>query len=216
MICVSLADLSYERCETVLDGIELAEIRLDRCDFTRDQIERLFSLPKRLVATFRPDGRSYKERLDLLLLAISSGASYVDVELVSPGWYKRRIADAAAEKNCKVIVSFHDFHGTPPVETIHESINRCFEAGADIAKVAYLSRSEDDVARILSLYDRTRWGAGRLIAIGMGRKGRITRIAAPFLGAPFTYAAHARGAETADGQFEHQTIRALIDGVSRG
>ena len=41
-----------------------------------------------------------------------------------------------------------------------------------------------DNSKILSLYK----APGRLVAIGMGDLGKISRIVAPFLGAEFTYA----------------------------
>ena len=49
----------------------------------------------------------------------------------------------------------------------------------------------------------------------MGNKGRITRIAAPLLGSPFTFASLSKGKETAEGQIEkdilEQMMRLLTD-----
>ena len=45
-----------------------------------------------------------------------------------------------------------------------------------------------------------------MIALGMGKKGKITRLAAPLLGAPFTYASPAAGSETGPGQLEMDTL----------
>jgi len=82
----------------------------------------------------------------------------------------------------------------------------CFESGGDIAKIACKVNSERDNARLLGLLD-----SGRdVIVIGMGEKGRITRIVAPLLGSPFTYAAPARGRETADGQPDRETMERYL------
>jgi 3-dehydroquinate dehydratase-1 len=44
----------------------------------------------------------------------------------------------------------------------------------------------------------------------MGKKGRITRITAPLLGSPFTFASHSKGKETAAGQIEKNILREMI------
>jgi 3-dehydroquinate dehydratase len=44
----------------------------------------------------------------------------------------------------------------------------------------------------------------------MGKEAQITRIAAPLLGAPFTYAALESGRETAPGQLDKDTLAALL------
>ncbi len=46
---------------------------------------------------------------------------------------------------------------------------------------------------------------------GMGKDGRITRIAAPLLGAPFTYASLDNTRETASGQLDSRTLKQIID-----
>jgi 3-dehydroquinate dehydratase-1 len=45
----------------------------------------------------------------------------------------------------------------------------------------------------------------------MGKDGRITRIAAPLLGAPFTYASLDNTRETASGQLDSRTLKQIID-----
>ena len=44
----------------------------------------------------------------------------------------------------------------------------------------------------------------------MGSKGRITRIAAPLLGSPFTFASISKGKETAEGQIEKDTLERIV------
>ena len=44
----------------------------------------------------------------------------------------------------------------------------------------------------------------------MGNKGRITRVAAPLLGSPFTFASLSKGKETAEGQIEKDTLEQMM------
>jgi len=50
-----------------------------------------------------------------------------------------------------------------------------------------------------------------LVVIGMGPQGAITRIVAPLLGSPFTYAAPEKGREVVEGQLDRHTIRRALD-----
>ena len=86
---------------------------------------------------------------------------------------------------------------------------KCFEAGADIAKIACKVKSNGDNARLLSLLDSKK----EIIVIGMGRKGRITRITAPLLGSPITFAALEKGKETAEGQMTLDKMKELYEMV---
>ncbi|OPY74316.1 MAG: 3-dehydroquinate dehydratase [Syntrophorhabdus sp. PtaU1.Bin058] len=211
MICVSIAESTAGACLEALAGLAFAEIRMDRMEeLTVDDVRDIFSIGMSagvdLVATCRPGAFSEDERKQLLVTAIESGAAYVDIEEDSDGSFKREIIAKARPRSCAVIVSFHDYEGTPEREDLLRIVSRCFESGGDIAKIACMVNSERDSARLLGLLD-----SGRdIIVIGMGGKGRITRIVAPLLGSPFTYAAPARGRETADGQLDRETLERYL------
>ncbi len=49
-----------------------------------------------------------------------------------------------------------------------------------------------------------------MVIIGMGEKGVISRIAAPMLGAEFTFAAPEAGKETAPGQISKDKLLSII------
>ena len=84
-----------------------------------------------------------------------------------------------------------------------------FSLGCDIAKIACKVNSHADSVRLLSLYDRS--GTGEIISIGMGNKGKITRIASVCLGAPFTYASYSEGMETAVGQLNYKEVKQILE-----
>ena len=166
----------------------------------------LFSFPKTLIATCRPGPYIDTYRKQYLLKAIESGAAFVDVELDSEIAYREEITTRARSCGCSVIVSFHDHAKTPTRRELEGIIDACFQAGADIAKIACMVRSSSDNARLLGLLDDTR----KIVVIGMGHKGRITRIVAPLLGSPFTFAPLSKGKETAAGQIDKETLERFL------
>ena len=206
MICVSIAEKTSEACLTALAGIDFAEIRIDEMETDKTDIKKIFSSHPRLIATCRPGKRSSQERLDLLHSAIEAGAAYVDIEVEAEGKYKDYLISRARSSGCQVIISYHNFQKTPQKSELEHIIEWCFTAGADIAKIACMVQHKNETARLLGLLNDER----PLIVLGMGKLGRITRIAAPLLGSPFTYASPGKGRETAAGQLDRKTLEKMI------
>lgn len=212
MICVSIAENSVDHCLKALNGLDLAEIRMEGMSLSRNDIQEMFSQPVKLIATCRPGRMPDEKRMTCLIDAIHAGASYVDIEIESDGAWKREIMKAAQNQGCQVIMSFHDFEKTPGLERLKRIIAQCFREGADIAKIACMVRSEQDNARLLGLLGSKRY-TNKLVVVGMGEKGKITRIVAPFFGSLFSYASRSQGRETAEGQITKENLEAITRGV---
>lgn len=223
MICVSVAEPTTKKCLKALEGLEFAEVRLDCMKVPIEDMDVIFSKPMRLIATFMPSNlRSQSNttaadndtRKKFLMAAIDAGAQYVDIEHDSSSSFKKEIIEKARSKNCKIIISFHDFSGTPDEDKLERITMNCFKEGADIAKIACKVNSQRDNLKLLTLLNKNDYH-GKTMVIGMGKKGKITRIVAPLLGSPFTFASLSRGKETAEGQIEkdilHQLLRILND-----
>jgi len=206
MICVSIAEPTLEQCRADLKGLELAEVRIDKTPLTPVEIKELFAEPVKLIATCRPGTRPNEERLAALLAAIDAGAAYVDIEVDAPPDFHDAVVAAARAKGCRVIISYINPEETPLRHLLLQAVESCFDQGADIAKVICRVRNQQDCVRILSLYESRK----NVIALGMGQMGIITRVAAPFLGAPLTYAALAPGKETAEGQPDLETFEYIM------
>ncbi len=174
----------------------MAEIRLDLARLDDSEIVKIFKTPIELVATCRPGKIPDAERLRILKLAISSGASYVDVEMESAPAFLRKVIATTKRAGAKVIISHHDTKWTPPTKELRKIVAGARRLGADVVKVACLARNRTDNARLLGLLD----DADDVVVVGLGIKGRTTRLAAPLLGAPFTYAAPDEGRRTEPGQ----------------
>jgi 3-dehydroquinate dehydratase-1 len=184
----------------------MAEIRIDLTEFSNEEIRKIFSMGKKLIATCRPGKIRDEERMEILKVAIEAGATYVDIEYEAPQHHKNDLIEYAHRHQCDVIISYHNYDRTPELDELEKIVHDCYMQGADLAKVATHVNVNRDNSKILSLYK----APGRLVAIGMGDLGRISRIVAPFLGAEFTYASLNDGAATAPGQINYEKLNQFI------
>ena len=215
MICTCIQNKSYDEILALLDDpwIEMAEIRLDRCKLSDEEIEDLFgNTDTPLIATCRISEVGAAESERLLGLAVRAGARFADLEVEADAGFSKRFRAVCEECGTEIIRSFHDFSGTPDLEYLQQVRDRCYRYGADIAKVVVTAHSEDDAARVLELYD----DCNNLIAFAMGKPGRATRIESLRRGAPFAYASLSDSDATAPGQIDYITMHREVYGPWRG
>lgn len=199
LICVSIAEKGYERCNAALQNLDFAEIRLGQAGLRPPEISRIFSFGKKIIATSRTDKA-------LLAYAIACHAPMVDVEIEAPD--RDRLIEIAKKQDCKVIVSHHDHEKTPSREELLEIKRQCLDAGADIAKIVCIAHTDGDCDNLLSLSD------SNTVAFGMGEFAAFTRVGSLIRGSPYTYASLGGGKETAPGQLTKPEIEAIIGHLS--
>ena len=215
MICTCIQNKSYDEILALLDDpwIEMAEIRLDRCILSDEEIEDLFgNTDTPLIATCRIAEVGAKEAERRLGLAIRAGARFADLEVEADAGFSKRFRAACEECGTEIIRSFHDFSGTPDLEYLQQVRDRCYRYGADIAKVVVTAHDEADAARVLALYD----DCNNLIAFAMGPSGTPSRIDSLRRGAPFAYASLSDSDATAPGQIDYVTMHREVYGPWRG
>lgn len=223
MICTSIQNKNLEQIFEILTSgmVEMAEIRLDLCpELDDNDIEELFSgtdIP--LIATCRiAESANMQEAERKLKTAVQAGAKYVDVELEAPAPMGKRIRRTARDCGTTLIRSYHDFSGTPDTGTLEEMVTRCRIFGSDIIKIVTMAVSQEDVDKVMALYDMTYPDGkpqeeGALVAFCMGEAGRESRLDALRHGAPFTYVALDEESATAPGQW---TTDEMYDAVYKG
>ena len=143
-------------------------------------------------------------------MAILSGAKYVDIEYEAETDIREEIIEFAHNHNCLVILSYHNYEKTPPKDQLELIIKQSKQWNADIVKIATMALNVMDCSVVMSLYSIYE----KIIAFCMGETGKITRVAAPLLGAEFTYASWNEQRVTAPGQLtvdELEKIYALIN-----
>ena len=189
--------------------MEMAEIRLDRCALTDEEIDTLFSqsdVP--LVATCRLAEESGAP--EILERAIKAGAKYVDLEMEAPAAVGRRIRQACQQWGTVLIRSYHNFDGTPPLAVLESIVERSRSFGAEIVKVATMATSEASAGVVSALYNSSE--PGSLIAFCMGAEGAQSRFDALTKGAPFTYASLSEEQATAPGQWTTAQMKEKLYG----
>ena len=206
MIVASLGVWPWSSEDADLAGIDAIELRLDLMDALLAGLPAIISamtaVAPRFIATCRPGRVSEADRVALLCESARNGAWAVDLEIDAPEASRVAVLSAARAHGSRVIISHHDHERTPSRRELDGSVRRAFDAGADIVKVACRVLTAADHAALLGLLDDERT-AGRVAVVGMGPRGRLTRIVAPLLGSPLVYVSLRRGLETADGQLTH-------------
>lgn len=134
MIVTSLQNKELQEILDLLPGLEMAEIRLDRCALEDEEIEELFAdsdVP--LIATCRLSEES--QAAQLLELAIRSGAKYADLEMEAPAAIGRRIREACREYGTVLIRSYHNYEDTPSREVLQSLMERARTFGGEVVKI---------------------------------------------------------------------------------
>lgn len=238
MVCTVLQNKNLDELLQKLDFCQMAEIRLDSCKLSFDDIDELFSTAEiPLVATCRLSevAKSHPEMSEIavaklceqrLSKAIEAGANFVDLEIEAPKEMLKRIKKSCQENGALLIRSFHDFRGTDSPEALKAVVEKCVYHGADIVKIATTAHSEADAQTVLSLYDdpsiftgnfsgrkeqTPETTEGRLIAFCMGEEGRESRLQCLAKGAPFTYAALSEGESAAPGQWLAEDMQSQLE-----
>lgn len=219
MICVTIQNRTYGEILDILASpqVEMAEIRLDRCSLSAEEVEDLFSNSDTpLVATCRVEEAGEKTSARMLKLAIESGARFADLEIEAPVTLSKTIQKLCLKNGTELIRSYHNFDETPSDEVLQMAVARCFRYGADIAKIVTMCHSAEDASRLESLYsiilEDVDSMEGRLIAFGMGEEGRRTRLECLKRGAPYSYCALNAQEAAAPGQWPLEEMTSALYG----
>ena len=239
MICTTIINKDIQGVLSALEMCEMAEVRLDSCSLSMKDIDEVFSSDVPLVATCRiaevmayelqdPSLSEQSREIKALQIvekrlvrAIEAGARYVDVEMEAPKHVSKRIRSVAHENGTVFIRSYHDFEGTGSLEDLHAMVEKCRYHGADLVKLVTMAHSQEDVDRVMSLYDWCKMEGtggvealadGGLIAFCMGEAGRQSRVDCLRKGAPYTYAALTSEEAAAPGQWPVDKMNEAIYG----
>jgi 3-dehydroquinate dehydratase-1 len=147
-------------------------------------------------------------RIARLHAAITSGQiALVDVELATEMQARTELMAAAQAAGVGVIISAHDFAGTPDDAALDERFAALIAAGGVAAKLAVTARVPADALRLLQATARAAATAPiPLISLAMGQMGTITRLAGALFGSLLTYATI--GPTSAPGQLPLDLVRA--------
>jgi 3-dehydroquinate dehydratase/shikimate dehydrogenase len=145
---------------------------------------------------------SIEEQLAILDSAIDYGAHAIDIEIETAEVASERLGHFRGRTT--VIVSYHNFEATPPMDTV---VSRVMRVAADAYKIVTTARKPSDNVRVLSAAKAlTKHQIG---VLAMGELGFPTRVLSPVFGGIFTYAAPMYAEGTAAGQVSARFLRHL-------
>ncbi len=141
-------------------GPDLIEVRFDYMETPDDPgiIRDSTDLP--LIATNRRKDQgghsTMKEpdRVALILDAVEAGFDYADLELNTPELDE--LGSRVKALGGSLVISHHDFEGTPSVEELRETMSRMVERGADVCKIIGTAQSPRDNLTYLGLFGSPR------------------------------------------------------------
>ncbi len=146
-----------------------------------------------------------KDRIAVILEAVEAGFDYADLELNTPDL--EEIGSRVKAQGGSLVISHHDFEGTPSSEELRGTMGRMGESGADVSKIIGRAQSPRDNSVYLGLFGSPREGG--LVCFGMGRDGILSRVLSPLVGGEFTYASSHEGGGSAPGQLTLAEMREI-------
>lgn len=173
--------------------IDMVELRIDQ--FSNLDIEYVVEKAKvvkkydlGMIATVRSKDEGGTDIPDedriKIFEAVVEYADILDVELTSKS-INRKVVELAKDEGKLSLISYHDFEKTPENEEIQEIIDASAQLGADIIKYAFKINNVDDIRRLMCVTAKN--SHRKLVAVGMGELGKITRVAGFFFGSVLTY-----------------------------
>lgn len=123
--------------------------------------------------------------------------------------YGEKLKAIAQENNLPIILSYHNYSGTPPFDELVSILERMKAEKAAFYKIVTKTKSERDAETIMKLYDIAK-GENKLIAFGMGKFARQTRTEALKKGTPFIFVGTGKHT-TAHGQPGFEEMKRIVN-----
>ena len=183
-----------ENLEKIQEISEMVELRVDHIKNLSENDLKLIRKKtiKEAIFTCR--------RKEIILKALNLGFDYIDVDFSLIEELK-----LSKSKKTKIIASFHDYKKTPGIQELTLIVDRMRECNVEILKIATMVNDNQDVNSLFKIL-LNRKKDEKMIIVGMGKKGQITRVLGPLLGSFLTFASTQYG-ETASGQIEINELK---------
>lgn len=200
--------------EEFLENLEKVQIVADFVELRVDYIENLRvgdleiikeNTYKNNIFTCRTkeSGGNYEDNefFDIIYKANELGFDYIDIEL-------SKLNNIKFDKiNSKIIGSYHNFKETPSYEDLYKIYEKIISHKfVNIAKLATNVIKDDDNINLVKLILHKKTD---IIVIGMGEKGKITRIVSPLIGGYLTFVSF-KDCVSASGQLSLSELKSIF------
>lgn len=170
---------------------EMVELRADSIgNFTIEDIVLLKKATKLpVVFTFRheKEGGLFKgtviKQKAILKKAFDLGFTYVDVAYDNP-----ILKELSAKEKTQLLVSYHNYEGTPSIKQLTGILTKMRSVKPALIKMVTFVRKWDNISTLIALLNAKK-GEEKLVVIGMGEKGEITRLTFPLMGSHIAFVA---------------------------
>ncbi|HYF21225.1 MAG TPA: type I 3-dehydroquinate dehydratase, partial [Ramlibacter sp.] len=117
------------------------------------------------------------------------GVDLVDYEMERDPQHIAAVRQAAQQADVGLLLSFHDFGGTPPAADLLARFGQAHRLGADIGKVAVMPRTRADVLALLqAVLEASERLPIPVAGMSMGALGAVTRLCGGEFGSALMFA----------------------------
>jgi len=142
-------------------------------------------------------------------VAQSGCVDLLDFEMDNEPAHVAQVRSLARRHGLPLVLSFHDFRATPDDAQLRARFEQAQRLEADIAKIAVMPQSAEDVHRLLgATLQASRSLAIPVVSMAMGGLGAVTRLCGGAFGSALTFAVGA--APSAPGQIPIEDVRAVL------
>ncbi len=205
------ADVAEWRADRFSGGTDRGQVK----DVLASLRAALNNIP--LLFTFRTPAEGGDQPVEtdeyaaLLKEAIHSGTvDLVDVELLRGDTLVKEMIREARSCGVKVIVSNHDFEKTPSREEMVYRLRQMQDLGADIAKIAVMPQSSEDVLALLAATEEMNriYAACPVVSMSMSGRGVASRFCGEAFGSAMTFGM--AGEASAPGQPDVKDLKTVL------
>ena len=220
-----ILDATAVACNTPCHVVELRIDYYERAHSIDAIIELLMLIKpqlkgRALLFTWRSKGEggeksiSSQDYFTMLERIIPTGlVDAIDIELFFDQDRMLKTIEFAKVHGITIIMSNHDFHGTPSHEVIVNRLIQMKEFLADVPKMAVMPHTTGDVLTLLEATAEVKalYPSDPIITMAMGPLGAVTRAAGALFGNAMTFAS--AGKASALGQIDVHELKRILDTI---
>jgi 3-dehydroquinate dehydratase type I len=190
----------------------MIELRADSINhFDLDDLPILkgpVKVPSIFTFRHREEGGLYEgdplKQKNILEQAFNSDFTYVDV-----AYENSLIHDLGPKEKKHLLLSYHNNEGTPYLEDLLDLLDDMRSYHPAIIKIATMVTDLDDIPILASLLKRGKKDE-KLVVIGMGKRGQLTRLTFPAMGSYIAYVSMKGEKNIAPGMLTEKDLKPII------
>ena len=220
-----ILDATAVACNTPCDVVELRIDYYERAHSIDAIIELLMLIKpqlkgRALLFTWRTKGEggeksiSSQDYFTMLERLIPTGlVDAIDIELFFDQDRMLKTIEFAKVHGVTIVMSNHDFNGTPSRDVIVNRLIQMKEFLADVPKIAVMPHTTGDVLTLLEATAEVKslYPSDPIITMAMGALGVITRASGALFGNAMTFAS--AGKASAPGQIDVHELKRILDTI---